>query len=276
MNSESSRVWSGTHIGCRTRDSRVQFKQKEDHQSPHNGARTCRDSGDKTGCDMETARRIALIFVSMMVVSAAMATTASAGLPEFEQTAQFIGVGLKTVFKSPGGTKMECQTGEIEGNTNLANPKRGKGIRINLQGCESPATVECKTAGAAIKEVRSEELEGELGYLEPAVGGAEKVGFALFPAMAGSPIAKYTCGTSMNEEKGCVIGVLEKAGVLTNKFMLTFKQTAGVEEPVTFEREVGISVRCELKLKIGGTPEQGDGLEMTQKIVSCPNMKIKS
>ncbi|HWY89241.1 MAG TPA: hypothetical protein VNY31_01080 [Solirubrobacteraceae bacterium] len=224
---------------------------------------------------MKHRKSIGLTFAVLAITSAPMTSTAFAGLPEFQQAGKFVGTGLKAVLETEGAgpTRVECQTSEIEGEVLVAKVKIAKKINIRFQGCESGG-IECKTAGAAAKEIKTEALEGEVGYIKPAVGGAKTIVFALEAEAVGGPIAKYTCANA-DEEKGCLAGALSNASELTKKFTLVFKQLAGVQEIIEYEPEKTVKKKCVLKVKIGAE-EKTDALETTQKIITCPGMEVKS
>jgi hypothetical protein len=218
-----------------------------------------------------------LVSIGAMLFALSFASLADAAKPEFENAEQFssaINFPGNTVFKTVAGTEVKCTGGGIETATIVApGSKKAKSVQFNLKSCKGEG-VECKTAGAAAGEIRSKTLEGELGYVKPAVGGAETVVFALFPAV-GETIAAYSC-TAAYEQKGCIGGEIKKANELTQSWTLLFEETNGVQSIKVFEpTKGGAPAKCETKVKIGAAEEQ-DGLEDSQTIgLPCPNM-IKS
>jgi hypothetical protein len=228
------------------------------------------------------SKRLYTIVVCLTVIVAAglsVPTMAMAALPEFEKAVDFtlFSKNIETVFKSPSGSEMKCTTMETKNAAKIlaAGSKIAKNIELEFKKCTSNG-VECTTPGAVAGDVESKKLEGELGYIEPGVAGAENVAFALFPA-TGSLIAEYKCKET-NEDKGCLVGELKKANVLTESFSLLFEEAAGVQKLTSYEPTKGTSKACAMKLKTGGGAEEGDALETSQSLtIECPNMeKINS
>jgi hypothetical protein len=225
---------------------------------------------------MKLTTRLGVVLASLMIASLNMGSTALAGLPEFEKETDFkiFSTGAVTIFKSPSGSEVRCSVADTgSGEITVPGTKKAKNVLFVFKSCKS-GSGECTTPGAFGGEIKTKTLEGELGYIEPGVAGAENVAFALFPA-SGETLAEYKCKEN-NEEKGCVVGELKKANVETETFDLLFEEAAGVQKLKSYEPTKGTSKKCELILKTGNI-EEGDGLESSQLILTCPNMeKIKS
>jgi hypothetical protein len=232
---------------------------------------------DQRGVFQRTQGKWLLASIGAVLFALCSASFADAAKPEFANAEQFgsaISFPGNTIFKTVAGTEVKCTGGGIETATIVAaGSKKAKSVQFNLKGCKGEG-VECKTAGAAAGEIRSKTLEGELGYVKPAVEGAETVVFALFPAV-GETIAAYAC-TAAYEQKGCIGGEIKKANELTQSWTLLFEETNGVQSIKVFEpTKGGAPAKCETKVKIG-TAEEQDGMEDSQTIaLPCPNM-IKS
>jgi hypothetical protein len=232
---------------------------------------------NEKGIEMQRKTVIGLAFLSPIIIGLIVTSVASAAKPEFEKAVNFTSIARApaTVFKSPSGSEVTCTISEIEKAAVITpGAKKAKNIQLNFKGCKSSG-VECTTTGAVAGEIRSNTLEGELGYIEPGTEKTEDVAFALFPAV-GTVIAEYTCKEA-DEEKGCIVSELKKANVESASFNLLFEEASGVQKLLGYEPTLGTPKECKLKVKIGAI-EEGDALETSQTItIACPNMeKINS
>ncbi len=167
-----------------------------------------------------------------MIAMGAVASTASATLPEFK----------------PGHLPLKV-TGQA-GLVKIENPAAGgfwyyKGGTPTLSG-------EVTGFGKTMSSISMSFLEGEsygcnnlpsyslaftnlsgtLGYINKA---EKKVGLMLLPAT--QPIAKCNKGTEEKVYAGELIGKITPLNHRTNKFSLSFEQAAGKESPLFFEGE---------------------------------------
>jgi hypothetical protein len=91
-----------------------------------------------------------------------------------------------------GTPEIECQSENATGE--LAETKGVKHVHVTFRECVLDESFPCESEGAAEGEVKTEELDGELGYIEKAT---HKVGVVLHPA-SGTNFAHLTCGSDNN------------------------------------------------------------------------------
>ncbi|HSZ05777.1 MAG TPA: hypothetical protein VK778_11375 [Solirubrobacteraceae bacterium] len=225
---------------------------------------------------MRRTRKAGFTFVGIIAVGVVMVASASAAVPEFEQTATFTSVGTEAVLlEGKGGGTITCQESEGEKGLFMAGTKEATKIILRLKGCATGAE-ECQNAGAGSKEIKTEPLKGTVGYLETeSVAGAPNVAFALVTEL-NNRIALFKCGAKNLEINGCVAGTLAEANKPpANKFTLRFKQAGGMQEIVSYEPEKGKPEACKgVTVDDEGEVERA-GLKTAAKIITCPNMKIK-
>ncbi len=143
-------------------------------------------------------------------------------------------IGPVTLETAVNRTKVTC-TGE-SGTGAITGRKTVTGVVLTLTGCEA-AGVKCTTAGGGEGELRTGELEGELGVqsVTETLGKETKhIAVDLFPAGRSGPVLEYACGGESTTLSGSVI-----APVVSNKMQtnapLKFSQSAGLQKPEAFE-----------------------------------------
>ena len=108
------------------------------------------------------------------------------------------------VFESEEGlfVTVEC---ENETNSGIAEGKNKiSGVHVTFTGCNLFGSVPCNSKGAAEGEINTNELKGELGYINQ---GAKEVGVKLEPAVKHGAFAEFVCpGFGL----GTVVGVGNK------------------------------------------------------------------
>lgn len=185
---------------------------------------------------MRYAKLLGLSLVAVFAVGAVAVASASAVLPEFEGpfpngfTAKELGVGkVETV----AGRTVECGEAETSGSINA--PKDALVKAILFKKCKSTAfgAGNCQTAGHAEGDVTTTALLALLGYItKPKVG-------LLFEPESGVNFATFVCKTILGNEnltvKGTVICELTPVNTKGKSFVLTCKQTKGVQSPTSFE-----------------------------------------
>jgi hypothetical protein len=182
---------------------------------------------------MKRLRSVAFCSVAVVAMSAVVAASASAALPEF-------GGPFPKPFKSKGGTavietagiKLTCtaltDVGEVLG------AKTGE-VTVRLTGC-SGDTFPCTSPGAAQGEMVTSELTTTLGYINAA---KREVGIAL-AAVSPTPFDEFECAGFKIVVEGSVIGKLtpiNKHVKPTSHFTLKFAQKKGVQTPRKLEGE---------------------------------------
>ena len=142
-------------------------------------------------------------------------------------------VVLETLAKM----RISCSTALLEGEYTGA---KTASVEAVLKGCENPATKqECQSAAVAAGELQSPSpAEAELGFIT----GGEKpvVGLDLKPKSPSSNLWTFECGTPPEKTEtgtieGSVIGAVKKIDVKTAENTLTYKQSAGFQNPERFE-----------------------------------------
>jgi hypothetical protein len=222
-----------------------------------------------------------MIGACIVALSAGLVLTANAAaeppLPFFTKEATFEIMGKGTEFKTANtGKEIKCNTTEMVNGGEVTTPesKAAKRISGRFTGCVIVGTAkECKTPGTNPKEIITEKLEGQIGYLEGGAEGASNVAFAIFPVPTTNPIAKFECEGegATSEIEGCVIGAMSPTNKAVKEFTDAYEETAGVEANVKYEPKKGELKTCEMKLKTG--EKIGLHVTTTVKVTSCPNME---
>jgi hypothetical protein len=147
----------------------------------------------------------------------------------------FKGKGSAGDLEVEGVGEVQCtksaDTGEFNG------PKSAHNVKVTFTNCATLGH-KCESPGAAVGEIKTETLEGEVGYL---AGGGTKspiVGVDLKPQAPGVYLAQFTCNPEeLNlRVRGSVIGeVLPPYNVFTKEATLKFHSHNGIQEWQSFE-----------------------------------------
>jgi hypothetical protein len=225
---------------------------------------------------MKRTKVLGLALVAVFAISAVVSATASAVLPAFfhcSQVAKGTGTyptkvacekkekageeprewsitevvaGSKIKFSTKGGTAtlkaagntVECEESVTPNEDEITGPKSVTSKAVKFKGCHK-GTTECKSTGAAAKEIVTKPLVGEIGYLS---SSAKTVGTKLAPSPAGT-FVEFTCGTASTTVEGCVVGQDKNVNELTTTSKLIYKELEGHQEFRGFEG----ATNCELK-----------------------------
>jgi hypothetical protein len=196
---------------------------------------------------MKSIKIMGLCLVAAFLVSAVAVATASATKPEFRFS------GTKTAFSSTSGagtlvqengtteengSKVECtkdyDTGEIEG---ASGTDKVTNVLVLFTGCTSEVlgtTYNCGTSSAASGEIKTNALEGQLGYINES---AKTVGLVLKPKSPATLFALFECESAAKAKlsikvRGEVIGKITPVNTLvgpgeaTTHFKLSYEQNA--------------------------------------------------
>jgi hypothetical protein len=244
---------------------------------------------------MKYFKVLGLCLVAAFVVSAVAVATASATKPGF----RFSGTAKAFSSKSGAGTlvskaghKVKCtsdrDTGEIEG---ASETDKVTNVIVIFLGCKAEVDgveVECKSTGANKEEIRSNTLEGQLGYVPPAAN--KKVGLVLKSKV--ELFAEFKCLTTTVKVRGREISAGVFAGIVgefasgsvntlispPNSFVLNYKQNAAnkwEQEPRELE-VLGTTVK-ELLLEANfGAGYELSGLETTDEIFPLQSTEISA
>lgn len=183
---------------------------------------------------MTRIKTVGSVLVAVFAMSSVLSATASAAKPEF------VFGGVKKGFESKatgavslettGGTKVKCLGGSGKGEIEGGNgSKKLTKVIVKFTGCESTG-FKCKTPTGATGEIITNELVGQLGYVE----GTTKVGLEMKPK-TGTQFAEFECVGGIVKVKitGAVIGQLTPLNTkvkTTQHYTLAYRQTAGVQE----------------------------------------------
>ncbi len=199
---------------------------------------------------MKLIKIMGLCLVAAFVMSAVTSAVASAAEPEFrfEGSKKFSYTSQAGKLETSNGEEVNCKTtsgtGEIEG---TSGSKKVTEVKIAFHGCTSTIlakTYKCKSTGAAEEEIKTNTLEGELGYvnktttprevgllLKPVGGG----NFATFECVRGEEAIKITV-------KGSIIGRVPTINILIDIFsfaLLDYEKGTNKGEPKVTKFEGG-------------------------------------
>ena len=185
---------------------------------------------------------IGLCLVAASVTSAMAAATSSAAKPDF------LFAGSKPDFSSKSGPgKLETSAGETVSCTSdtdlgkvegVTGSKKVTDVLISFKGCTSKIltiTYKCKSTGANEEEIRTNDLEGELGYIKAAA--PIEVGLLLKP-IGGGNFVEFECVHSTEKitirVKGSIIGRITPINKLVDPSehsLLEYEKGAKTGEP---------------------------------------------
>jgi hypothetical protein len=197
-----------------------------------------------------------LCLVSVLALSASMAVSASAVLPEFT------GPFPKTFTATSKGSRLETVSGiqtKCTGDTafgEITGAQNGS-MTITFTGCKLKK-VPCNTPGATPGTIATNSLSMKMYYVNKA---KKAVGIDLVEA-SGAPFLEYGCGSAtFARVVGSVIGRIKPVNKLvtpSETFVLRFVQNLGVQKIANLE---GGPIDV-LETSFGG-PFEGTGLEST-------------
>jgi hypothetical protein len=170
----------------------------------------------------------------MLAVSAGVAGSASAALPEFVGPfpTPFTSKSGKTTLETVKKATITCTADK--GSGEVTGPKTGT-IKITFSGCEFVTIgVPCNTVGVPPGEIVTAPLIMALGYIN---GPKKEVGTDLSTA-TGGPLMEFSCGGLRVLVDGSVIGKItpvNKVVTPPNHFALRFTQAGGKQKPPKFE-----------------------------------------
>jgi hypothetical protein len=160
--------------------------------------------------------------------------------------------GTISVGHTAGGRQMTCPgesgSGQYSGLRNVSN------VVFRVTGCET-AGLKCQSTGAAVGEVVTSELDGELGIIKKSSEGPikDKIGLDLFPPGHAGAWVEFTCAGLHTVVTGSVI-VPVAARAMKSTATLKYAERSGKQKPEAFEgleKDV-LSVSIE-----GASSEQG-------------------
>lgn len=183
---------------------------------------------------MKRVRRVVFCSVAVLAMSAVVAASASAELPEFSGPfpKAYTSKGGATLIET-GGIKLTCKASTDVGE--VTGAKTGN-VMVRLTGC-SGDSFPCTSPGAAEGEMVTSKLATTLGYIDKA---KHETGIAL--AASGAPFDEMECAGLLFVVEGSVIGKVTPINKSTKSkpkthFKLTFSQKKGVQKPRKLEGE---------------------------------------
>jgi hypothetical protein len=208
-----------------------------------------------------------LCVVAVFAMSAVLAASASAALPEFSPPfpKPFTSTSKTTLLQTVGGAKLTCAADTNVGE--ITAPQSGF-VKITFTGCKLKK-IPCNTPGVAPGEIITGMLSMKIGYINKA---KKEVGVDL-EEPTGAPFITFVCGAAMRAVViGSVIGRItpvNKVVVPPATFKLKFAQTAGVQKIAKLE---GGPIDV-LETSLGG-PFEGSGLASTDLLLFGEPVKL--
>ncbi|MCW3027566.1 MAG: hypothetical protein JWN81_777, partial [Solirubrobacterales bacterium] len=166
-----------------------------------------------------------------------------------------------------------------------ANSSKGTGsgtkkivkVTVTFTGCVLSGK-KCNSAGAAVGEIKTNELEGQIGYIEPKAN--QEVGQDLWPSSRTAAekekhefskerlFAEFACeGSTGNKVWGSVIGKLTPVNTLSKTMTLTYaKGTNAGEQAIKKLEGVEGGVEDVLKSNLFGFFELNSNEQTTQTV----------
>ncbi len=215
---------------------------------------------------MRGLKRIGLCLVAALMLGAIGASTASAEAPEFGRCLKVEKVGKtyngafanssctkasetktgkyewhpgavkakqttkggKGQLETVGKLGVECQTETSVGE--YSGTKEVKNVIVTFEGCES-AGIKCNTAGSAVGELVTKNLEGVIGFENKA---AKKTAFDLYPKGKTGLFIEFSCTGLVIAVRGSIL-VPIKSDKMALTFPLKYKASKGVQQVQKFE-----------------------------------------
>jgi hypothetical protein len=139
-------------------------------------------------------------------------------------------------LETASGKTVTCTADKSE--AEVSGPKKLAKVFVTFTGCASSG-VKCNTSGAAAGEIKTKELEGEIGYIEPKAN--KEVGLDLWPSSRTATEKKnhefnalfveFECtGFAKSKVRGSVIGKLTPVNTPTKTLTLTYTKGAAKGE----------------------------------------------
>jgi len=161
------------------------------------------------------------------------------------------GIGKKPAIKGKSGhAELESSLGSVSCTSSkssgmLQTPKHIGEIHVTYSGCTSGGK-KCNSAGAKAGTIETNELQGDLGYLNKA---SHEVG-VLITAAKTTNLAEFNCEGLRIETKGGVIGQASPINEFTKLGELTFKKSGAAKQE--FRKFEGETATHELETTFQG------------------------
>lgn len=140
--------------------------------------------------------------------------------------------------------KKSKSTGEVLGSTEI------KKVVVTYEECKGPLNIECETVETMKGIIKTEELEGRIGYTLPL--GKKLVGVELEAVNKTTKvISKFKCAGTEAETTGCLIGEALPINKLQTTGELEYKENAGKNGQEFTEIEGGKNKPCKAQVTFG-------------------------
>ena len=215
---------------------------------------------------MKSSRLVGTCTIILLLIGAAMATSASAAAPEYgrclkvpklengynggyankgcteaseTKTGKYewlpggvklnqTSIGGKGILQEVGKYAVGCESESSTGE--YSGTKEAKKIVVKFKGCHVPPFV-CTSPGHPAGELETKELEGRAVFLNEA---KHEAGLDLFPAHGEEKFIAFSCGELSVEVRGSIL-VPIKANKMGTTFKLKYKEKNGFQEVKFFE-----------------------------------------
>ncbi len=236
---------------------------------------------------MKYFKSLGLCLVAVFALNAVAAASASATEPVFlfalsTATGDFSSKTAGGRLKTINGHKVECTSAT---NTGRAVPETDKVERVLIvfSGCraelQAGSTVPCKSSGQGKEVIKTEQLKGNLGYIEEGTGEHLKVGLVLLPEASEGLFAEFKCEEGAIKETikvrgrnggGVIAAVLpnsieklignynkdEKEDTPTPGFLTYNEESAGIQQYRSLKVLGKLVDELLLETKIGGAARE--------------------
>lgn len=193
---------------------------------------------------------------------------------------EFKGKGTAANLEIHGLGEVSCKKTADTGY--FTSPKTAGKINVTFTGCEINGR-KCSSEKAAAGEIKTNPLQGEVGYIEGKGTSSPVIGVALSAEPPYAYEAVFTCNPEELNARvsGAVIGVVKAPyNKFTKEATLTFSQSSGKQEPESFEG--GPTQTLLTEAKFGGMPEppakaSAESVEVKNKgeelmVKACPGI----
>ncbi|MBA3808582.1 MAG: hypothetical protein H0X28_09355 [Solirubrobacterales bacterium] len=219
-------------------------------------------------------KTVLVVLVAVLAVSALVSASASAATcttkPCFTgpYPNTFITTSGAFTRETSGGTRVKCSgPGSTEG-AEITAEKYLKVKALVFKGCETGG-FKCNTAGAKQGEIKTNELEGILGYVSKAT---KTVGVDLKPKGGGN-VAKFECTAFITVIiRGSIIGAITPINIETTKYRLVFNEAKGKQQLQNLEGQA----KDTLESSTNGGSFEGEGWELSEELTLAKTVKIEA
>jgi hypothetical protein len=180
--------------------------------------------------------------------------------------------GGPVFFETANGKTMECK--ELTGKGEFTGSKTVGKLLTTFKGCKSGLTA-CNSPKAGAEEIKTTELEGEIGYISKA---GKTVGLDVWPSSRTKAekeknefkavFAEFECAVLFkNVVRGGVVGQLTPVNTMSKTPELTFTQEKGIQKLTKLEGVEG-GAKNVLENSVNGEAFETIGESVVEKITT--------